>query len=84
MGQKNEIIQTHSVVGWDISLVNVYNAMMVRLHCQSSQDEATNDVSVDKTLWLPITVAKQLILNLQAGIEEIESLDGTQLDHTKH
>ncbi|MBC8945166.1 MULTISPECIES: biofilm formation regulator BssS [Xenorhabdus] len=84
MGQKNEIIQTHPVVGWDISIVDAYDAMMIRLHYLSSQDQATDNVSIDKTLWLTTGVAKQLILILQAGIEKIESSEYTQLDYTKH
>ncbi|CDL86604.1 biofilm formation regulator BssS [Xenorhabdus cabanillasii] len=84
MGQKNEIIQTHPVVGWDISIVDTYDAMMIRLHYLSSQDQATDNVSIDKTLWLTTGVAKQLILILQAGIEKIESSEYTQLDYTKH
>ncbi|PHM29381.1 biofilm formation regulator BssS [Xenorhabdus budapestensis] len=84
MGQKNEIIQTHPVVGWDISIVDTYDAMMIRLHYLSSQDQTTDNVSIDKTLWLTTGVAKQLILILQAGIEKIESSEYTQLDYTKH
>ncbi|MEX0447281.1 biofilm formation regulator BssS [Xenorhabdus sp. SGI246] len=84
MGQKNEIIQTHPVVGWDISIVDTYDAMMIRLHYLSSQDQATDNVSIDKTLWLTTGVAKQLILILQAGIEKLESSEYTQLDYTKH
>ncbi|QTL38630.1 biofilm formation regulator BssS [Xenorhabdus budapestensis] len=84
MGQKNEIIQTHPVVGWDISIVDTYDAMMIRLHYLSSQDQTIDNVSIDKTLWLTTGVAKQLILILQAGIEKIESSEYTQLDYTKH
>lgn len=32
MNRKNEVIQTHPVVGWDISTVDAYDAMMLRLH----------------------------------------------------
>ncbi|BET96612.1 MULTISPECIES: biofilm formation regulator BssS [Xenorhabdus] len=84
MGKENEIIQTHPVVGWDISIVDAYDAMMIRLHYSSTQDQTTENVSVDKTLWLTTGVAKQLILILQAGIEKIESSEYSQLDHIKH
>ncbi|PHM60525.1 biofilm formation regulatory protein BssS [Xenorhabdus stockiae] len=86
MGQKDEIIQTHPVVGWDISIVDTYDAIMIRLHYLSSPDQTTktDNVSIDKTLWLTTGVAKQLILILQAGIEKIESSEYDQLDYTKH
>ncbi|MBC8954719.1 MULTISPECIES: biofilm formation regulator BssS [Xenorhabdus] len=84
MDNKNEIIQTHPVVGWDISTVDAYDAMMIRLHYASSQDQNPENVSVDKTLWLTTGVAKQLILILQAGIEKIEASEYSQLDHIKH
>ncbi|MCG3463195.1 biofilm formation regulator BssS [Xenorhabdus bovienii] len=84
MEQKNEIIQTHPVVGWDISTVDSYDAMMIRLHYLSSQDQAPGNVNIDKTLWLTTGVAKQLILILQAGIEKIEASEYSQLDHIKH
>ncbi|CDG21763.1 Biofilm regulator BssS [Xenorhabdus poinarii G6] len=82
--EKNEIIQTHPVVGWEISTVDAYDAIMIRLHCVSTQDQAAENICVDKTLWLTTSVAKQLILILQAGIEKIEGSVYNQLDHTKH
>ncbi|MBI6550446.1 biofilm formation regulator BssS [Xenorhabdus lircayensis] len=84
MEKKGEIIQTHPVVGWDISTVDAYDAMMIRLHYSSSQDQTPENVSVDKTLWLTTGVAKQLILILQAGIEKIEASEYSQRDHIKH
>ena len=32
MGKNNEVIQTHPLVGWDISTVDSYDALMLRLH----------------------------------------------------
>lgn len=32
MDSNKEIIQTHPLVGWDISTVDSYDAMMIRLH----------------------------------------------------
>ncbi|MBD2812258.1 biofilm formation regulator BssS [Xenorhabdus sp. Vera] len=84
MDRKNEIIQTHPVVGWDISTVDAYDAMMLRLHYSSSEAQPPENVSVDKTLWLTTGVAKQLILILQAGIEKIEASEYSQLDYIKH
>ncbi|PHM40282.1 biofilm formation regulatory protein BssS [Xenorhabdus mauleonii] len=84
MERKNEIIQTHPIVGWDISTVDAYDAMMIRIHYSSSQDQAPDNVSVDKTLWLTTGVAKQLIRILQAGIDKIEASEYSQLDHIKH
>ncbi|MDX7986012.1 biofilm formation regulator BssS [Xenorhabdus sp. 12] len=84
MERKNEIIQTHPIVGWDISTVDAYDAMMIRIHYSSSQDQTPDNVSVDKTLWLTTGVAKQLIRILQAGIDKIEASEYSQLDHIKH
>ncbi|CDL84949.1 biofilm formation regulator BssS [Xenorhabdus szentirmaii] len=84
MERKNEIIQTHPVIGWDISIVDAYDAMMIRLHCSPSQEQSSESVNIDKTLWLTTGVAKQLILILQAGIEKIEASEYSQLDHIKH
>lgn len=82
MDRKNEIIHTHPLVGWDISTVDAYNAMMVRLHYVNSPDQATADAEVDRTLWLTTDVAKQLISILEAGIAKIESTE--HLDYRKH
>ncbi|EYU16960.1 MULTISPECIES: biofilm formation regulator BssS [Photorhabdus] len=84
MGSKDEVIQTHPVVGWDVSTVDTYDAMMLRLHYLSSQDQTPEHVMVDRTLWLTTDIAKQLIYILQAGIEKIESSEYSDLNHTKH
>ncbi len=34
MEKNNEVIQTHPLVGWDISTVDSYDALMLRLHYQ--------------------------------------------------
>ncbi|PVF12813.1 transcriptional regulator, partial [Yersinia pestis] len=47
MDRNNEVIQTHPVVGWDISTVDVYDAMMIRLHYLSSMDQPQEDALVD-------------------------------------
>ncbi|SFN61623.1 biofilm regulator BssS [Xenorhabdus japonica] len=82
--ENNEIIQTHPVVGWDISTVDAYDAIMIRLYYSTTQDQNTKNISVDKTLWLTTGVAKQLILILQAEIEKIETSVYSQLDYIKH
>ncbi|MBS9423724.1 biofilm formation regulator BssS [Photorhabdus caribbeanensis] len=84
MGSKDEVIQTHPVVGWDVSTVDTYDAMMLRLHYLSSQDQTPEHVMVDRTLWLTTDIAKQLIYILQAGIEKIESSEYSDLNNTKH
>ncbi|NHB97045.1 biofilm formation regulator BssS [Photorhabdus stackebrandtii] len=84
MGSKDEVIQTHPVVGWDVSTVDTYDAVMLRLHYLSSQDQTPEHVMVDRTLWLTTDIAKQLIYILQAGIEKIESSEYSELNHTKH
>lgn len=35
MEKNNEVIQTHPLVGWDISTVDSYDALMLRLHYQN-------------------------------------------------
>ncbi|WP_413734251.1 biofilm formation regulator BssS [Sodalis sp. RH21] len=84
MDRKNEIIHTHPLVGWDISTVDAYNAMMIRLHYINSTSQATEDAEVDRTLWLTTDVAKQLISILEAGIAKIEATEYQDLDHRKH
>jgi len=84
MDRNDEVIQTHPLVGWDISTVDVYDAMMIRLHYLSSLDQAAEEAQVDRTLWLTTDVARQLINILEAGIAKIESTDYLDLDRRKH
>ncbi|KLN96105.1 biofilm formation regulator BssS [Moellerella wisconsensis] len=84
MDRKDDVIQTHPVVGWDISTVDTYDAMMLRLHYLSGHTEAAENATIDKTMWLTTDVAKQLIHILQAGIDKIESSEYNELDHKKH
>ncbi|WP_395480209.1 biofilm formation regulator BssS [Candidatus Curculioniphilus buchneri] len=73
MNRTNEIIHTHLLVGWDISTVDDYDAMMIRLHYINSPGQTATDIKVDRTLWLTTDIAKQLISILEAGIAKIES-----------
>ncbi|MEH2920861.1 biofilm formation regulator BssS [Samsonia erythrinae] len=84
MDRKNEVIQTHPLVGWDISTVDSYDAMMIRLHYLSDADQAPDEAHVDRTLWLTTDVARQLINILEAGIAKIESTDFDVGDYRKH
>ena len=84
MDRNDEVIQTHPLVGWDISTVDVYDAMMIRLHYLSSLDQRAEEAQVDRTLWLTTDVARQLINILEAGIAKIESTDYLDLDRRKH
>ncbi|CAI1862498.1 biofilm formation regulatory protein BssS [Serratia fonticola] len=84
MDRNDEVIQTHPLVGWDISTVDVYDAMMIRLHYLSSLDQTAEEAKVDRTLWLTTDVARQLINILEAGIAKIESTDYLDLDRRKH
>ncbi|MBE5202843.1 biofilm formation regulator BssS [Pectobacterium quasiaquaticum] len=84
MDRKNEVIQTHPLVGWDISTVDSYDAMMIRLHYLSTSDQAPDETHVDRTLWLTTDVARQLIYILEAGIAKIESTDCDASDYRKH
>ncbi|MGQ6515512.1 biofilm formation regulator BssS [Serratia sp. IR-2025] len=84
MDRNDEVIQTHPLVGWDISTVDVYDAMMIRLHYLSSLDQTPEEAQVDRTLWLTTDVACQLINILEAGIAKIEATDYQDLDRRKH
>ncbi|ACS85374.1 MULTISPECIES: biofilm formation regulator BssS [Musicola] len=84
MDRKNEVIQTHPLVGWDISTVDSYDAMMIRLHYLSAADQTPDEAQVDRTLWLTTDVARQLISILEAGIAKIESNDYQPTDYLKH
>ncbi|WP_312241549.1 biofilm formation regulator BssS [Pantoea sp.] len=78
------VIQTHPLVGWDISTVDSYDAMMIRLHSVSSQDQKEEDADVGPTYWLTTDVARQFISILEAGIAKIESTDLLDRDNKKH
>lgn len=84
MNKTNDVIQTHPVVGWDISTVDAYDAMMLRLHYLPEQNENAQSAIVDKTMWLTTDVAKQLIGILQAGIDKIESGEYVELGFKTH
>ncbi|MFP1721775.1 biofilm formation regulator BssS [Lonsdalea quercina] len=84
MDIKSEVIQTHPLVGWDISTVDSYDAMMIRLHYLRTADQAPDEAQVDRTLWLTTDVAKQLINILEAGIAKIESNEFEPIDYLKH
>ncbi len=61
MEKNNEVIQTHPLVGWDISTVDSYDALMLRLHYQNPTQENSNDAEIGQTLWLTTDVARQFI-----------------------
>ncbi|MBP6079791.1 MAG: biofilm formation regulator BssS [Providencia sp.] len=84
MNRKDDVIQTHPVVGWDISTVDAYDAMMLRLYYLPEKNENIESAIVDKTMWLTTDIAKQLINILQAGIDKIESGEYIQLNIKKH
>ena len=84
MEKNNEVIQTHPLVGWDISTVDSYDAMMLRLHYQSPDRPNQEDTEVGQTLWLTTDVARQFISILEAGIAKIESSDYQENDYRKH
>lgn len=84
MNRKDDVIQTHPVVGWDISTVDAYDAMMLRLHYLPEKSENIESAIVDKTMWLTTDVARQLIDILQAGIDKIESGDYVEPDFKTH
>ncbi len=75
MDRNEDVIQTHPLVGWDISTVDRYDAIMIRLHSLSSQDQKEEAADVGPTYWLTTDVARQFISILEAGIAKIESTE---------
>lgn len=84
MDRNDEVIQTHPLVGWDISTVDIYDAMMIRLHYLSSLDQTPEEAQVDRTLWLTTDVSRQLINILEAGIAKIQSTEYQAHNISKH
>lgn len=84
MDREKDVIQTHSLVGWDISTVDVYDAMMIRLHSLSSAEQKEEEADVGPTYWLTTDVARQFISILEAGIAKIESAENTLSSPLKH
>lgn len=84
MDRNKDIIETHSLTGWDISTVDSYHAMMIRLHSQSSAEQQVNNAEIGPTYWLTTDVARQFISILEAGIAKIESAEYRELDYKKH
>ncbi|EHO1119871.1 biofilm formation regulator BssS, partial [Salmonella enterica subsp. enterica serovar Schwarzengrund] len=56
MEKNNEVIQTHPLVGWDISTVDSYDALMLRLHYQTPNRPEPEGTEVGQTLWLTTDV----------------------------
>ncbi|HHT3180783.1 TPA: N-methyl-L-tryptophan oxidase [Escherichia coli] len=71
MEKNNEVIQTHPLVGWDISTVDSYDALMLRLHYQTPNKSEQEGTEVGQTLWLTTDVARQFISILEAGDDPI-------------
>lgn len=84
MERINEVIQTHPLVGWDISTVDSYDAMMLRLHYLTSNPSDHEETEIGQTLWLTTDVARQFISILEAGIAKIESSEYQENDYRKH
>ncbi len=83
MDKESNVIQTHPLVGWDISTVEDYNAMMIRLHSVSSAQQTEQDADIGPAYWITTDVARQFISLLEAGIARIEESE-TQPIRAKH
>jgi len=79
-----DVIQTHPLIGWDISTVDSYDAMMIRLHSLSSNTQHKEEAEIGQTYWLTTDVARQFISILEAGIAKIEATDYLDRDYQKH
>ncbi|MBP2170923.1 biofilm formation regulator BssS [Erwiniaceae bacterium BAC15a-03b] len=84
MDRNKDVIQTHPLVGWDISTVDSYDAMMLRLHSLSSGEQPADEAEVGQTYWLTTDVARQFISILEAGIAKIEATEYQDRDYKKH
>lgn len=84
MDRNKEVIQTHPLVGWDISTVDSYDAMMIRLHSLSSNEQPDDEAEVGQTYWLTTDVARQFISILEAGIAKIEATEYQDRDYKTH
>ncbi|NDJ58168.1 biofilm formation regulator BssS [Enterobacteriaceae bacterium 4M9] len=84
MEKNNEVIQTHPLVGWDISTVDSYDALMLRLHYLTANKAQPEETEIGQTLWLTTDVARQFISILEAGIAKIESGEYPGDDLRKH
>ncbi len=84
MDSNKDVIQTHPLIGWDISTVDSYDAMMIRLHSLSSNEQKPDDADIGQTYWLTTDVARQFISILEAGIAKIEATDYLDRDYQKH
>lgn len=84
MEKNKDVIQTHPLVGWDISTVDSYDAMMLRLHYLTPNQPQQDATEIGQTLWLTTDVARQFISILEAGIAKIESGDYLENDYRKH
>lgn len=75
MDKQKNFIDTHPLVGWDISTEENYDALMIRLHSVSSQTpiSAEAETEIGLTYWLTTDVARQLITILEAGIAKVEA-----------
>ena len=79
MEKNSEVIQTHPLVGWDISTVDSYDALMLRLHYQTPNQLNREEAEVGQTLWLTTDVARQFI-----SISKIESGDYQENEYKRH
>ncbi|MBK4716354.1 MULTISPECIES: biofilm formation regulator BssS [Tenebrionibacter/Tenebrionicola group] len=84
MEKNNEVIQTHPLVGWDISTVDSYDALMLRLHYLTANQAQPEETEIGQTLWLTTDVARQFISILEAGIAKIEACEFPDNDLRKH
>ncbi|MGE9550464.1 biofilm formation regulator BssS [Erwinia amylovora] len=84
MDRNKDVIQTHPLIGWDISTVDSYDAMMIRLHSLTSNEQQADEAEVGQTYWLTTDVARQFISILEAGIAKIEATEYQDRDYKKH
>ncbi|MCP6680544.1 biofilm formation regulator BssS, partial [Klebsiella pneumoniae] len=74
----------HPLVGWDISFVDSYDALVLRLHYQNPTQENSNAAEIGQTLWLTTDVARQFTSIMEAGIAKTESGEYQENEYRRH
>lgn len=66
MEKNNEVIQTHPLVGWDISTVDSYDALMLRLHYQTPNRPEPEGTEVGQTALVNDRCSQAIYFNIRS------------------
>lgn len=82
MEKNGKVIQTHPLVGWDISTVDSYDALMLRLHYQTPNQQNRDGSWTDAGSLTG--VARQFYLYFRNRHRKIESGDYQENEYKRH